>query len=116
VAALLGIGLAAFLYLGEQREAETLANTFRPLYRLSRGKFFFDELYNVFIVWPLRVVAVLSYVIDRFIIDGFVNLVGKLPGVLGYLLRFVQTGMVQWYAIAMVLGLVAMFWGIVMRG
>jgi NADH-quinone oxidoreductase subunit L len=116
ISALLGIGLAAFLYLGERREADTLAGTFRPLYRLSRGKFFFDELYNVFIVWPLRVVAVLSYVIDRFVIDGLVNLVGKLPGVLGYLLRFVQTGMVQWYAIAMVLGLVAMFWGIVMRG
>jgi NADH-quinone oxidoreductase subunit L len=116
LSALLGIGLAAFLYLGERREAETLANLLSPFYRLSRGKFFFDELYNVFIVWPLRVLAVLSYVVDRFIIDGLVNLVGKLPGVLGYLLRFVQTGMVQWYAIAMVLGLVAMFWGIVMRG
>jgi NADH-quinone oxidoreductase subunit L len=116
VAALLGIGLAAFLYLGERREAESLANLFRPLYRLSRGKFFFDELYTVFIVWPLRVVALLSYVIDRFLIDGIVNLVGKLPGVLGYVLRFVQTGLVQWYALAMVLGLVVMFWRIVMRG
>jgi NADH-quinone oxidoreductase subunit L len=116
VAALLGIGLAAFFYLGERREAESLANLFRPLYRLSRGKFFFDELYTVFIVWPLRVVALLSYVIDRFLIDGVVNLVGKLPGVLGYVLRYVQTGLVQWYALAMVLGLVVMFWRIVMRG
>ena len=113
--ALLGIGLAAFLYLGGRREAETLAGTLGPLYRLSRGKFFFDELYNVFFVWPLRALAVLSYVVDRFLIDGLVNLCGKMPGIIGSLLRPLQNGMVQWYALAMVLGLVALFWQIVMR-
>jgi NADH-quinone oxidoreductase subunit L len=115
VVALLGIGLAAFLYLGERREAESMAGALGPLYRLSHGKFFVDELYNVFFVWPLRVLAVLSYVVDRFLIDGLVNLCGKLPGMIGYLLRSLQNGMVQWYALAMVLGLVALFWQIVMR-
>jgi NADH-quinone oxidoreductase subunit L len=115
LAAFLGIGLAAFLYLGERREAETLAGALAPFYRLSRGKFFFDELYNALLVWPLRVIAVLSYVIDRFFIDGIVNLCGKLPAVVGYMLRSLQNGMVQWYALAMVLGLVALFWQIVMR-
>ncbi|MEX2139750.1 MAG: NADH-quinone oxidoreductase subunit L [Pirellulales bacterium] len=115
LAAFLGIGLAAFMYLGERREAETLAGALGPLYRLSRGKFFFDELYNVILVWPLRVIAVLSYVVDRFFVDGLVNLCGKLPAVAGYLLRSLQNGMVQWYALAMVLGLVALFWQIVMR-
>jgi NADH-quinone oxidoreductase subunit L len=115
IAALLGISLAAFMYLGERREAETMAGALGPLYKLSHGKFFFDELYNVFFVWPLRVLAVLSYVVDRFLIDGLVNFCGKAPGMIGYLLRSLQNGMVQWYALAMVLGLVALFWQIVMR-
>jgi NADH-quinone oxidoreductase subunit L len=115
VVALLGIGLAAFLYLGARREAESMAGALGPLYRLSHGKFFVDELYNLFFVWPLRVLAVLSYVVDRFLIDGLVNLCGKLPGMIGYLLRSLQNGMVQWYALAMVLGLVALFWQMVMR-
>ena len=116
IAAVLGIGLAAFLYLGHRREAESLAVRLQPLYRLSRGKFFFDELYNVFFVWPLRVMAVLSYVVDRFFVDGLVNLCGKLPAVVGYLLRSLQNGMVQFYALAMVLGLIVLFAAIVMRG
>jgi NADH-quinone oxidoreductase subunit L len=113
LSALLGIGLAAFLYLGEQREAEVLATALRPLYRLSRGKFFIDELYQALFVWPLRVVSLLSYLVDRFLIDGVVNLCGKLPAIVGYLLRILQNGMVQWYALAMALGLVALFWRIV---
>ncbi len=116
IAAVLGIGLAAFLYLGHRREAESLTVRLQPLYRLSRGKFFFDELYNVFFVWPLRVMAILSYVVDRFFVDGLVNLCGKLPAVVGYLLRSLQNGMVQFYALAMVLGLIVLFAAIVMRG
>jgi NADH-quinone oxidoreductase subunit L len=115
IAAFLGIGLAAFLYLGERAEADKLASAMRPLYRLSRGKFFFDEVYAVLFVWPLRIVAVLSYVMDRFFIDGLVNLCGKLPGIVGYMLRWVQNGMVQWYALAMVLGLAVLLAATVMR-
>ena len=43
VVALSGVGLAAFLYLGDQRQAAWLASTLRPLYNLSYGKFFFDR-------------------------------------------------------------------------
>jgi NADH-quinone oxidoreductase subunit L len=115
LAALLGIGLAAFMYLGGRREAETMAGALGPFYRLSRGKFFFDEIYGALLVWPLRALAVLSYVVDRFLIDGLVNLCGKMPALIGYLLRSLQNGMVQWYALAMALGLIALFWQVVMR-
>jgi NADH:ubiquinone oxidoreductase subunit 5 (subunit L)/multisubunit Na+/H+ antiporter MnhA subunit len=59
------------------------------------------------------VVSLLSYLVDRFLIDGIVNLCGKLPAIIGYTLRILQNGMVQWYALAMALGLVALFWRIV---
>ncbi|MCE9606795.1 MAG: NADH-quinone oxidoreductase subunit L [Planctomycetia bacterium] len=114
VAAAVGIGLAAFMYLGKRSEAEQVAefaSTRRGLwlYQLSQHKFYFDELYQVFFVWPLRGLAWVSYAIDRFVIDGLVNLTGRVPQVAGALLRSLQTGMVQFYALAMVLGMLVLF-------
>jgi NADH-quinone oxidoreductase subunit L len=77
-------------------------------YRLSYGKFFFDEIYNVLIVWPLRIIAQLAYWIDRTIIDGLVNLCGKIPTAFGNLMRSMQFGLVPFYALAMVLGAVVL--------
>jgi hypothetical protein len=54
------------------------------------------------------VLALLSYVVDRFFVDGLVNLVGKFPAIVGYLFRSLQNGMVQFYALAMVLGLIVL--------
>ena len=75
-------------------------------YKLSQGKFFFDELYYGLIVWPLKLLAAVFYWIDRWIVDGIVNLFGWLPRELGSLMRSLQMGLVQFYAAAMVLGVV----------
>jgi NADH-quinone oxidoreductase subunit L len=114
VVALAGIGLAAFMYLGKRTEVEHVADFASRkrglwLYQLSQHKFYFDELYMVFFVWPLRVLAWISYAIDRFVIDGLVNLTGLIPRIGGALLRSLQTGMVQFYALAMVLGMLVLF-------
>ena len=37
-------------------------------------------------------------------VDGVVNALGRLPLLLGTLLRSMQTGLVQFYALAMILG------------
>jgi NADH-quinone oxidoreductase subunit L len=73
-------------------------------YRLSYGKFFFDELYNWFLVWPLRMLAKIAYVFDRYVIDGLVNLCGRVPTAVGGLMRSMQFGLMPFYALAMVLG------------
>jgi NADH-quinone oxidoreductase subunit L len=73
-------------------------------YRLSYGKFFFDELYLAFIVWPLRAIAQLAYWFDRWVIDGLVNLCGRVPTAFGGLMRSMQFGLMPFYALAMVLG------------
>ncbi len=111
-----GIGLAAFLYLGSGSLVGVLTKVLRPLYWLSHGKFFFDQIYQALVVWPLRMLAVVSYWIDQHIIDGLVNFVGALPGACGAVLRPLQNGMVQFYAVAMMLGLLVlvgalMLWG-----
>ena len=83
-----------------------LAFQFISPYRLSQGKFFFDELFYGLIVWPLKVLAQVLYWVDRWIIDGLVNVVGWIPREFGGLMRALQMGLVQFYAAAMVLGVV----------
>ncbi|WP_315861217.1 NADH-quinone oxidoreductase subunit L [Anatilimnocola floriformis] len=75
-------------------------------YRLSQNKFYFDELFYGMIVWPLKVLAQVLYWVDRWIIDGLVNVVGWIPREFGGLMRALQMGLVQFYAAAMVLGVV----------
>ena len=60
------------------------------------------------VVRPLEGIAWRSYWVDRNLIDGLVNLCGRAPSALGASLRFLQCGMIQFYALAMVLGLLAL--------
>jgi NADH-quinone oxidoreductase subunit L len=105
--ALAGIGLAAYMYLGERREAQWLADSpiTGPLYELSFRKLLFDEIYNVFIVWPVWLFAQVCYLLDRLLVDGLVNLVGWIPPAIGALLRPLGRGLTPYYALSMVAGL-----------
>ncbi|MEX0586465.1 MAG: NADH-quinone oxidoreductase subunit L [Pirellulales bacterium] len=103
-----GIALAAYLYLGELRQAEWFARMLAPLYWLSRRKFFFDDLYLLLVVLPIRLVAALCYAVDRWLIDALVDLVARVPPLVGKALRPVQNGLVQFYALAMLLVLVVL--------
>ena len=73
-------------------------------YRLSRDKFYIDELYQMLIVWPLRGLAAVCAWLDQRLIDGLVDAVGRVPAAVGHILRSLQMGLVQFYALAMVLG------------
>jgi NADH-quinone oxidoreductase subunit L len=94
------IGLVALVL-----SVPVIAATFITPYRLSANKFYFDEIYNALIVWPLRVIASICAWIDRWIIDGLVDLAGTIPPAIGYVMRGLQVGLVQFYALAMVLGM-----------
>jgi NADH-quinone oxidoreductase subunit L len=113
---LFGIALAAALYLGNRRKVERMAqfmNVF-GLYSLSLGKFFIDPLYEAFVVWPLLGIARLAAWFDRNVIDATVDFCGRLPGLLGAALRPAQNGLLQFYALAMVLGLLALLGALLM--
>jgi NADH-quinone oxidoreductase subunit L len=112
--AILGISAAAFLYLGEPSEIKVLSREMQlrgnprlagmSPYKLSSHKFFFDEIYYYLIVRPLELLADVSYWFDRKLIDGAVNLVGRMPAALGAVMRSLQMGLVQFYALAMIIG------------
>ncbi len=57
-------------------------------------------------VRPLSVLAQLCRVFDLYVLDGLVDLAGQVPRLVGIVFRPMQNGLVQFYALAMVLGLV----------
>ncbi len=77
-------------------------------YKLSQGKFFFDEIYNALIVQPLQWLAWLCYAADRWLVDGLVNFFGRVPVWIGGLMRSLHTGLLSYYGLAMVLGTLTM--------
>ena len=65
---------------------------------------------------PLAGFADFCRIIDQYVVDGLVDLIGMVPGFIGRVFRPIQNGLVQFYALAMVLGL-AVFLGILtLRG
>ncbi len=110
IIAVSGVGLAALLYLrgGALLAALTGAMKSVYVYQLSHGKFFIDQIYAWLILGPIWVLAYVCAFLDRLLVDGLVNLLGWLPKALGSVLRPLQIGLVQFYALAMVLGVLVL--------
>jgi proton-translocating NADH-quinone oxidoreductase chain L len=104
VVSAIGIGLAYWAYVRTPDAEARFAEAAPGVYRLSQSRFYLDELYNAVIVVPSNVLAKISGFLDT-VIDGIVDLVGAVPGWIGAAVRPIQNGLVQFYALAMVLGL-----------
>ena len=103
-----GLALAWLLHLKQRARAEQIALGLAPLTRLLEGKYFIDELYDVAIVAPLRLLAKWFFEIDRVIVDSFVWAVGFIPQFSGFALKLtLQRGYLQGYAAAMMFGVLA---------
>jgi len=100
-----GLALAWVMYVKEPKLPAKLATQAPALYQLSLNKFFIDELYEKAIVKPAEGAADVARSADMGGIDTAVDMVGLMPGKLGELFRPIQNGLVQFYALAMVLGL-----------
>jgi NADH-quinone oxidoreductase subunit L len=115
VVALGGIGLAWLMYVRQPELPGRLASAAQGLYQLSLNKFHVDELYDALILKPLNGLAQLSRIFDLYVLDGLVDLLGQLPRLIGFRFRPVQNGLVQFYALAMVLGLTVFLIALVTR-
>src|SRR5262249_45184804 len=104
--ALGGVGVAYLMYVQQPDLPAVVARRAQALYQLSLNKVHFDEVYTAFLVRPIEILTQVCRVFDQYIVDGLVDLGGLLPRGIGNLLRPVQNGLVQFYALAMVLGLV----------
>jgi NADH-quinone oxidoreductase subunit L len=115
VVALAGIGIAYWMYVAQPSAAAELAERMATLYELSRGKFFFDELYELVVVKPMTIFAHVCRIVDQYLLDGLVDLIAQVPAFLGYLVRPVQNGLVQFYALLMALGLAGFLLSVLLR-
>lgn len=120
VVGIIGILVAAFfhaprgmvgLMLGNRTRADVapradaLASRLGVLVTWARNKWYVDEFYDAIIRNPLKVISKIFHLIDQYIIDGLVNLVGMLPRSLGAILRPSQSGELHGYAAGMAGGI-----------
>jgi NADH-quinone oxidoreductase subunit L len=129
-----GLWGAHRVFVVSPRRAEAIAARWAAVHRLLSRKYYVDELYDATVVrgtlasarglwtfdrrvidgvvdgssWTTRVSAWVSHLVDKYVVDGLVNLVGWLAGESSFVLRRVQTGLIQNYALVMLLGVFAL--------
>ena len=107
--ALAGIGLAYIIYIKRYIKPEEIADRAGDLYSLVANKYYVDEIYDALIIAPFRGLATfLANAFDVWIIDGIVDGVGLFVRGSSAVLRRMQSGYIQNYALAVVLGTVVM--------
>ncbi len=110
-----GVLLAYWMYLKQPSAPAELARRVAFAYELSRNRFYLDELYEVFVVVPLTTLAHMLRLIDQYLVDGLVDLVGRLPGAFAAGIRPIQNGFVQFYALLMALGMAGIVVAVLLR-
>ena len=105
--ALGGIGLAYSFYLKSPGTADRLAERFHGIYVLLWNKYWIDEIYDRLFITPYVIFSKFFWkVVDSMLIDGVVNGVGVAVGKTSDVWRRFETGNVQHYAAAMMVGAV----------
>jgi len=132
--ALTGLVLAAAFYAFGRLNPEDVRKQFAPIYRLLWNKWYFDELYNAIFVRPVlffsklvsnfdrqvidraidalaagvRKIASIDDMIDRYLVDGVVNVIAAWTYSIGDSFRSLQTGRLRQYVMLIVIGTVAL--------
>ena len=124
------------VYIRSEGLAERLAASWPRLHSLIYNKYYVDELYDAVFVnrakdlagtlgsfdrgvidglgvdgsaWVTRTISRISMWWDKWIVDGLVNLTGGIVRVMSYPVRMIQSGLVQSYALVIVLGVLLIF-------
>ena len=129
-----GIFLAWLVYYKKAISADKIANAVKPLYIGSFNKWYFDEIYDFILIRPIMAStrflwnfdkwiidglvngtawftvfwAEMKQVFDTYVVDGAVNGSGWLVRNFGQVLRLLQTGGVQFYALFIILMILIM--------
>ena len=104
--ALLGIGMAAWLYYKENDRAQRAAGAFRGLYTFTRHKFYIDEVY-LFITKKIifNGIGRPAAWIDKHIVDGLMNGLATGTAAVSTKIKGLQSGKVQDYAWVFFIGI-----------
>jgi NADH-quinone oxidoreductase subunit L len=108
ILAVLGIGLATFIWLKRPEIAAGMAARFPGVHRLLLNKYYVDEFYDVTVVQPIKIVSEdgLWRGMDARVVDGAVNGTGQAVAGVSAVMRLFQNGSVKTYAAFLFLGAV----------
>ncbi|MCI5224395.1 MAG: hypothetical protein D3924_17445 [Candidatus Electrothrix sp. AR4] len=110
LAAVIGIGWAWFIYgQGKTEKAAGMKNIIGPVYTVIYNKFYMDELW-LFVTHKIifaRIAAPIKW-FDRQVVDGTMNLCGWLLHLGGKGVRLAQSGQLQFYLGATVIGFIVL--------
>jgi NADH-quinone oxidoreductase subunit L len=107
LAAAIGIAVAAIGHLGRRSDSPPFERFLGPLGTLFANKFYFDQIYGALVVKPIEALSLVTAFFDRSIVDGTVDCIGQVPLAWGSAIRRMQSGLVQRYALAGVVGVLA---------
>jgi NADH-quinone oxidoreductase subunit L len=107
LAAAIGIVVAAIGHLGRRSDGPQLERFLGPVQTLFANTFYFDQIYAALVVRPLEGLALVAALFDRYVIDGAVDAIAAAPLALGGIVRRSQSGLLQRYALAGVMGVLA---------
>lgn len=99
-----GIFLAYMMYFKKSISAENLANSAGGAYNVLSNKYYLDELYIAVFVRPTVALGRFLWEIDKVIVDGIVNLIGKLSNTSGATMEKAHNGQLQTYGVISVIG------------
>lgn len=101
-----GIILAYAMYSAKWISPQRVGRAFAPLYNLFSRKYYLDELYEGIFVVRILYDGLFRLIdlFDIYVVDGIVNGAAKVTVVSSSVVRRVQTGQLQSYGLAIVLG------------
>lgn len=103
--ALTGIYVAYLMYMKNRDWPKKLAARFATIHKIIFNKWYVDEIYAFLFVRPFHALSNFFWKgIDIPIIDGIVNGIPRLIGWSSNVLKYIQSGHVQNYAVSIVLG------------
>ena len=113
ILAVTGIMVARGIYLKNPAFADKMRSKFSGAYKILWNKYFVDEFYDWLIVTPIYRFSesVLWKITDAKIIDGVVNGAASLISSISEKIRKFESGVAQFYALIMAVGVaIALFW------
>jgi NAD(P)H-quinone oxidoreductase subunit 5 len=105
---LIGIALAGLIYWQKRLDPSTFPRSLQPLYYFSLNKWYLDDLYERVFVRGTRFVAREALEVDSRIVDGVVNLTGLVAMVGGEVMKYLENGKAQFYALIIFAAVVVM--------
>jgi NADH-quinone oxidoreductase subunit L len=103
--AIAGVALSAFLYLKRPDIPALIQKRFQFIYTLLDNKYYFDRFNDWFFAGGARVTSSFLWKFgDVTLIDGIVNGMAKLVGLIAGVVRRFQSGYIYHYAFTMITG------------